>query len=62
MSCNIVNSAAVSIEVQVSFQIIVFSRYMSNRGIAESYGTSIFSFFKYLKFKKDPNGRVLGHL
>ena len=39
----IVNSAALNIRVHVSFQIIVFSRYMPR--IARSYGDSIFSFF-----------------
>ena len=40
----IVNSAAVKIGVHVSFQIIVFSRYMPRNGVAGSYSTSIFSF------------------
>ena len=40
----IVNSAAVNIGVQASFQIRVFSEYMLRRGIAGSYGSSIFSF------------------
>ena len=39
----IVNSAAMNIGVQVSFQIIVFSEYMPRSGIAGSYGNSIFS-------------------
>ena len=42
----VVNRAAVNIGVHVSFQIMVFSRYMSRSGIAGSYGNSIFSFFK----------------
>ena len=41
----IVNSAAMNIGVQVSFQIRVFSRHMPRSGIAGSYGSSIFSFF-----------------
>ena len=41
----IVNSAAMNIGVQY-FQIMVFSRYMPRNGIAGSYGSSIFSFFK----------------
>ena len=40
----VVNSAAMNIGVCVSFQIIVFSRYVSRVGIAVSYGSSIFSF------------------
>ena len=40
----IVNSAAVKIGVHVSFQIIVFSRYMPRNGVSGSYSTSIFSF------------------
>ena len=42
----IVNSAAINIELQLSFQIMVFSRYMPRSGIARIYGSSIFSFFK----------------
>ena len=44
----IVNSAAVNIEVCVSFQIMVFSRYITRSGIAGSYGSSIFSFLRNL--------------
>ena len=40
----IVNSAARTNGVHVSFQIIVFSRYMPRSRIAGSYGRSIFSF------------------
>uniref|UniRef100_A0A8D1A7W8 Uncharacterized protein n=1 Tax=Sus scrofa TaxID=9823 RepID=A0A8D1A7W8_PIG len=38
-----VNSATVNPGVHVSFQIIVFSRYMPKSEIARSYGSSIFS-------------------
>ena len=36
-----VNSAAMKTGVHVSFQIIVFSRYMPKSGIARSYGSSV---------------------
>ena len=39
----IVSSAAMNIRVHVSFQTVFFSIYMPRRGIAESYGSSIFS-------------------
>ena len=39
----IVNNVTVSTGVHVSFWIMVFSGYMPNIGIAESYGSSIFS-------------------
>ena len=42
----IVNSAAMNTGVHVSFWIMVFSRYMPRRGIAGSYGGSIFSFLR----------------
>ena len=41
----IVNSAAVNIEVHVSFSILVSSWYMPSSGIAGSYGDFIPSFF-----------------
>ena len=40
----IVNSAAINIGVDVSFQIRVFSRYMPKSHIDGLYGSSIFSF------------------
>ena len=44
----IINSAAMNTEVHVSFQIIVFSRYVLRGGIAGSYGNPIFSFLRNL--------------
>ena len=44
----LVNSAAMNVEVHISFQIRVFSRYMSNNGIARSHGSSILSFLRNL--------------
>ena len=42
----IVNSAAISIGVQISFHAMVFSGYMPRSGTAGSYGNSIFSFLR----------------
>ena len=39
-----VNSAAMHIGVHVSFQIMVFARYMPKSGIEGSFSYSIFSF------------------
>ena len=46
----IVNSATMNIWVHVSFliRVFVFSRYTPKRGIAGSYGNSIFSFLRNL--------------
>ena len=44
----IVNRAAMNILVHDSFWIMVFSGYMPSSGIAESYGSSIFSFLRNL--------------
>ena len=44
----IVNSAAMNIGVHVSFRIMFFSGYMPRSGIAESYGSSVFSFLSNL--------------
>ena len=44
----VVNSAAVNVVVHVSFQIMVFPRYMLRSGIARSYDSSIFSFLRNL--------------
>ena len=41
----IVNRAAMNIQLHVSFQIMIFSRYIPRSGIARSYGTS----FKSIK-------------
>ena len=42
----IVNSAAVNIEVHISFGILVYSEYMLRSGISGSYSSSIFSFLR----------------
>ena len=44
----IINSAAVKIELHVSFQIMVFCGYMPRSGSAGSYGNSILSFIRTL--------------
>ena len=44
----IVSSAAVNISMHAPFQIMVFSRYIPRSGIAELYGSSIFSFLRNL--------------
>ena len=44
----IVNSAAMNIGVNVSFQIRIFSGYMPRGGIAGSYGNFIFNFLRNL--------------
>ena len=45
---DIVNSAAMNTEMRVSFQIMVFCRYVPRSGNAGSYGSSIFSFLRSL--------------
>ena len=44
----IINTAAMSIGVHVSFQIIVSCSYMARSGISRSHGNSIFSFLRKL--------------
>ena len=44
----IVNSAAMNVRVHVSFSRKVLSGYMPKSGIAGSYGSSIYSFLRYL--------------
>ena len=44
----LVNISAVNTGVQVSFLIMVFSRYMPMSGIAGSYGSCVFSFVRKL--------------
>ena len=43
----VVNSAAMNTGVYVSFQIIVFSRYLLRNEIAGSYGNSLFIFMLF---------------
>uniref|UniRef100_A0A8D1SC90 Uncharacterized protein n=1 Tax=Sus scrofa TaxID=9823 RepID=A0A8D1SC90_PIG len=42
-----VNSAAMNMQVHVSFSRKVLSRYMPKSGIAGSYGSSMYSFLRY---------------
>ena len=42
------NSAAMNIQVHVSFSRKILSRYMPKSGIAGSYGCSVYSFLRYL--------------
>jgi len=44
----IVNSATINVRLHLSFEIIVFSRYMSRSGIAGSYTGFVFSFLRNL--------------
>ena len=44
----IVNSAVMNIGMHVFFQIMVFSGCINRSGIAESYGSSVFSFLRNL--------------
>ena len=54
---SVVNNAEVNIGDLVSFCIMVFSGYMPLSGIAGSYASSIFSFFKEpLKFLEENIG------
>ena len=46
----IVNSAVMKFGVHVSFQIMVFSRYMARNETVESYGSSNFGFFNELPY------------
>ena len=50
----VVNSAAVNTGVHEFFQIMVFSRYMPKSGIAGSYGSFTFSFFKETPYCSPP--------
>ena len=45
---DVVNSAAVNIRMNVSFWMMILSRYVPRSGIAESYDSSIFSFLRNL--------------
>ena len=44
----IVNRVALNIGVHVHFSINILPEYMPRSGIAESYGSSMFSFLSYL--------------
>ena len=44
----IVNSSVMNIGVHVSFSMKVLSEYMLRSGIAGSYGSSMYSFLRYL--------------
>ena len=46
----VLNNDAMSIEMHVSFQVMVFSGYMPRSGIAGSYGSSVFRFKDLLLF------------
>ena len=41
-----VNSAVVIIGVRISYQVMIFSGFISRSGVSESYGSSLFSFFR----------------
>ena len=43
---DVVNSAAMNTREHAFFQIMILSRYMPRSGIAESYGSFIFSFLR----------------
>ena len=42
----IINDAAMNIGVNVSFQFVVFPRYIPRNGIAGPYGNSVFIFLR----------------
>ena len=48
MSWLLLNSATLNIGVHVSLSVKVLSRYMPSSGIAGSYGSSLFSFLRYI--------------
>uniref|UniRef100_A0A8D1CPC1 Uncharacterized protein n=1 Tax=Sus scrofa TaxID=9823 RepID=A0A8D1CPC1_PIG len=56
----IVNSAAVNMRVHVSFSRKVLSRYMPKSGIDGSYGSSMYSFLRYLQGRRSWMDGVLG--
>ena len=61
----IVYNAAMNTEVQVSFQIVVVSRYMPKSGVGGLYGSSTFSFKRFiylLSYFLDCAGSVLLHM